>query len=51
MLAVWVMARTLWRHNAAKEPYCAFEDLKHCDVVLVMGTSLSGLTIDNLAHK
>lgn len=43
--------RTLWRHNAAGERYDAFGDVGNCDMVLVMGTSLSGLTIDDLAHS
>ncbi len=42
--------RTLWTENAAGEPCSAFEAVEHADLVLVMGTSLSGLTIDNVAH-
>eukprot|EP00928_Gymnodinium_smaydae_P012349 TRINITY_DN14484_c0_g1_i2.p1 TRINITY_DN14484_c0_g1~~TRINITY_DN14484_c0_g1_i2.p1 ORF type:complete len:404 (-),score=50.98 TRINITY_DN14484_c0_g1_i2:142-1353(-) len=42
--------RTLWRINAAGEEYNAFLDVKQCDLMLVMGTSLSGLTIDQLAY-
>lgn len=43
--------RTLWRSNAAREPYDAFSDVRSCDMLLVMGTSLSGLTIDEIAHS
>lgn len=43
--------RTLWRNNAAGERYDAFDDIENCDMLLVMGTSLSGLTIDGLAHS
>jgi len=42
--------RTLWTETADGSSYSAFEDVAHCDLLLVMGTSLSGLTIDNLAH-
>mmetsp|Transcript_82106 Transcript_82106/g.235888 ORF Transcript_82106/g.235888 Transcript_82106/m.235888 type:complete len:401 (-) Transcript_82106:213-1415(-) len=42
--------RTLWRTNAAGEPCDAFQEVRNCDLVLVMGTSLSGLSIDNVAH-
>uniref|UniRef100_A0A7S4RN87 Deacetylase sirtuin-type domain-containing protein n=1 Tax=Alexandrium monilatum TaxID=311494 RepID=A0A7S4RN87_9DINO len=42
--------RMLWTTNAAGEPCDAFDEVEHCDLVLVMGTSLSGLTIDNVAH-
>merc|ERR1711977_676892 len=28
-----------------------YSDVSHCDLVLVMGTSLSGLTIDSIAHS
>jgi NAD-dependent SIR2 family protein deacetylase len=42
--------RTLWRETAAGTSYDAFSDVENCDVLLIMGTSLSGLTIDNLAH-
>jgi len=42
--------RKLWDTNAAGEPYDAFSDVNSCDMLLIMGTSLSGLTIDNLAH-
>lgn len=45
------LQRTLWRNNAAGERYDAFGDVGNCDMVLVMGTSLSGLTIDDLAHR
>jgi NAD-dependent SIR2 family protein deacetylase len=40
----------LWTTTAAGERYDAFDDVSSCDILLVMGTSLSGLTIDNLAH-
>lgn len=40
----------LWTKNAAGEPCNAFEKLEECDLVLIMGTSLSGLTIDGVAH-
>merc|ERR1711959_94094 len=43
--------RTLWTTNAAGEPYEWYSDVSHCDLVLVMGTSLSGLTIDSIAHS
>merc|ERR1712232_510259 len=42
--------RMLWSTNAAGVEYDAFGDVGNADLVLVMGTSLSGLTIDNLAH-
>lgn len=42
--------RQLWSTNAAGEPYNAFQDAGSCDLMFIMGTSLSGLTIDNLAH-
>jgi len=42
--------RMLWTENAAGEPCDAFGEVSNCDLVLVMGTSLSGLTIDNVAH-
>jgi|ERR1712192_34927 len=42
--------RTLWSRNAKHEPCDAFREVSTCDLVLVMGTSLSGLTIDNVAH-
>lgn len=42
--------RTLWGSNAAGQPCNAFEVVRDCDCVLIMGTSLSGLTIDNIAH-
>ena len=42
--------RTLWTRNAAGQKCSAFEELESADLVLVMGTSLSGLTIDNVAH-
>lgn len=41
----------LWTTNAAGESYDAFRDVRSCDLMLVMGTSLSGLTIDGLAHS
>lgn len=43
---------TLWQTNAAGERCDAFDVVRsrQADLVLVMGTSLSGLTIDNLAH-
>lgn len=40
----------LWRTNAAGGPCSAFDAVDDADLVLVMGTSLSGLTIDNVAH-
>merc|ERR1711871_144636 len=40
----------LWDRNAAGEHCNAFREVRDCDLVLVMGTSLSGLTIDNVAH-
>jgi len=42
--------RTLWRTTAAGEEYSAFEDVRNADLMFVMGTSLSGLTIDGMAH-
>mmetsp|Transcript_27856 Transcript_27856/g.86743 ORF Transcript_27856/g.86743 Transcript_27856/m.86743 type:complete len:184 (-) Transcript_27856:105-656(-) len=42
--------RMLWRTNAAGESCDAFDEVRSCDLCLVMGTSLSGLTIDNVAH-
>jgi len=42
--------RKLWQHAADGSDYNAMTDTKNCDLVLVMGTSLSGLTIDNVAH-
>jgi len=42
--------RTLWSTTADGRPYNAFVDMKHADAILVMGTSLSGLTIDHIAH-
>jgi len=42
--------RTLWRTDASGAPCDAFQIVRECDCVLVMGTSLSGLTIDHVAH-
>lgn len=42
--------RTLWTTNANHEPCDAFSMATQADMVMVMGTSLSGLTIDNVAH-
>eukprot|EP00443_Scrippsiella_acuminata_P127414 CAMPEP_0115742540 /NCGR_PEP_ID=MMETSP0272-20121206/90584_1 /TAXON_ID=71861 /ORGANISM="Scrippsiella trochoidea, Strain CCMP3099" /LENGTH=370 /DNA_ID=CAMNT_0003187273 /DNA_START=1 /DNA_END=1110 /DNA_ORIENTATION=+ len=41
----------LWTHNAAGQRCDAMDEVDNCDLVLVMGTSLSGLSIDNVAHK
>jgi len=44
--------RYLWSTTADGAPYDIFTDaVRNCDAVLVMGTSLSGLTIDNVAHQ
>jgi len=43
--------RSLWQENAAGERCDSFKTLQSCDMLLVMGTSLSGLTIDELAHS
>jgi len=43
--------RQLWTQNAAHEDCDAFDEVERCDMVLVMGTSLSGLTIDHVAHR
>jgi len=43
--------RSLWTTNANHEPCNAFAEVIDCDMVVVMGTSLSGLTIDELAHR
>merc|ERR1712194_6406 len=43
--------RTLWNTTADGKPYNAFTDMEHADAILVMGTSLSGLTIDQIAHN
>lgn len=42
--------RQLWSTNAEGEACDPFGSVADCDLVLVMGTSLSGLTIDNVAH-
>merc|ERR1711879_267579 len=42
--------RMLWTRNAAVEPCDAFDESSNCDLMIIMGTSLSGLTIDNCAH-
>lgn len=42
--------RQLWTNTAAGESYNAFNDVRRSDLLLVMGTSLSGLTIDMLAQ-
>lgn len=41
----------LWTQNAAGEKCEAFREARACDLMLVMGTSLSGLTIDNMAYE
>lgn len=43
--------RTLWTTNANHEHCDAFSKAQEADMVMVMGTSLSGLTIDNVAHR
>jgi len=43
--------RTLWTANAAGQRCSAFDTVATCDLVVVMGTSLSGLTIDHVAHS
>eukprot|EP00931_Biecheleriopsis_adriatica_P000198 TRINITY_DN100203_c0_g1_i1.p1 TRINITY_DN100203_c0_g1~~TRINITY_DN100203_c0_g1_i1.p1 ORF type:complete len:421 (-),score=65.95 TRINITY_DN100203_c0_g1_i1:37-1299(-) len=43
--------RTLWTTNARHQPCNAFSKVSDCDMVMVMGTSLSGLTIDAVAHE
>ena len=40
----------LWIANAAGGESNAFAEVANADLVLVMGTSLSGLTIDHVAH-
>jgi len=42
--------RKLWNTTAAGDRYDAFGDVGNCDMMLVMGTSLSGLTIDGMAY-
>ena len=42
--------RTLWTRNAAGERVDFLGETAACDLLLVMGTSLSGLTIDIIAH-
>lgn len=43
--------RHLWQTTADGKEYDWHGDVKHCDLVLVMGTSLSGLTVDAIAHS
>jgi len=43
--------RPLWTNNAAGEECDAFGMVEDIDLLLIMGTSLSGLTIDYLAHS
>lgn len=42
--------RQLWRRKADGTPSSWEKDSVECDMMIVMGTSLSGLTIDNMAH-
>ncbi|CAK0859304.1 unnamed protein product [Prorocentrum cordatum] len=43
--------RPLWSTTADGKPYNVFADMAHADAIFVMGTSLSGLTIDHVAHE
>lgn len=43
--------RTLWRNNAAGEGVDWMKAARTCEVMIVMGTSLSGLTIDSMAYS
>merc|ERR1719198_791137 len=41
----------LWTVNAAGQPCKPLAEVSNADLLIIMGTSLSGLTIDQLAHK
>merc|ERR1719329_1218697 len=43
--------RYLWTTTADGAKYDWHGDVRNCDLVLVMGTSLSGLTVDAIAHS
>jgi len=43
--------RSLWQDNAAGEGIDWMKAARTCDVMMVMGTSLSGLTIDAMAYR
>lgn len=42
--------RMLWTEKSDRTPCDWMEEAQRCDMMMIMGTSLSGLTIDNMAH-